>query len=78
MKRSELGNPRLISWIRSHPEKDERAQSPDKMDRGIFMADVVAAFKHETIKVLGSTFQVETLELKNIMNEIIPINEWLF
>jgi hypothetical protein len=46
------------------------------------MADAVAAFEHETVKTLGSTrlpsVQVETLKLKNIMNEIIPMNEWYF
>jgi hypothetical protein len=53
-----------------------------KMDKGIFMADAVAAFEHETVKSLGSTrlttVQVKTLELKNIINEIIPLNEWHF
>jgi hypothetical protein len=43
------------------------------------MADAVAALEHEAVKTLGSTrlptVQVETLELKNIMNEIISINE---
>jgi hypothetical protein len=52
------------------------------MDKGIFMADTVAAFELETVKTLRSTrlptVQVETLELKNIMNEIIPMNEWHF
>jgi hypothetical protein len=49
------------------------------MAKGIFIADVVTTFKHKTVKTLGSTrlttVQVETLELKNIMNEIIPMNE---
>jgi hypothetical protein len=47
------------------------------MAKDIFMADAVAALKHETIKTLGSTklstVQVETLELKNITNEIISM-----
>jgi hypothetical protein len=77
MIKSEKGDPRLIPWIRSHPEKDERAQNPDKMAKGIFMADAVVTFEHETVMTLGSaripTVQVETLELKNIMNEIIPM-----
>jgi hypothetical protein len=50
IKRSDIGNPRFISWIRSHPEKDERAQNHKNMAKGIFMAD----FKHETVKTLGT------------------------
>jgi hypothetical protein len=46
------------------------------------MADTVAILKHEIVKTLGSTklptVHVETLELKNIINEIIPMNEWHF
>jgi hypothetical protein len=72
-----IGNPRLILWIWSHSEKNERAQTPDGMAKGIFMGDAVAALENETVKTLGSirlpTVQVETLELKNIMNEIIPM-----
>jgi hypothetical protein len=68
IKRSEIGNPRLISWIRSHPERNERAHNPDEMAKGIFMADVVAALKYKIVKTLGSirvpTVQVEPLELK--------------
>ena len=76
MKRSEIGDPRLISWMRSHPEKDERAQNPDEKAKGMFMADSVAALEHQTKTKLGKTrlpeIEVETLNLKNIMNEIIP------
>jgi hypothetical protein len=79
IKRSNIWNPRLISWIRLHSEKDERAHSPDKMGKSIFMADAVAALKHEAMNTLSSTrlptLQVEALELKNIMNQIIQINE---
>jgi hypothetical protein len=67
----------LISWIRSHPKKDERAHNPDELAKSIFIVDTVAAPEHETSKTLGSTrlptVQVETLEIKNIMNEIIPM-----
>jgi hypothetical protein len=46
------------------------------MAKGIlFMADVVAALKHETIKTLGSTrlstVKVKIMKLKNIINEIL-------
>jgi hypothetical protein len=72
-------HPSLISWIRSHTEKDGRAHNADELVKGIFMADAVAALEYETVKTLVSTrlhtVQVETLELKNIMNEIIPMNE---
>ena len=82
MKRSEIGEPRLISWIRSHPEKDERAQNPDQKATGMFMADAVAALEHKTKRKLGDTrlpeVEVETLEFKNILNEIIPMFEWHF
>jgi hypothetical protein len=68
IKRSENGDPRLMSWIWLHPKKDERAHNPDEMAKGIFMADAVAALEHEIVKTLGSprllTVQVETLELK--------------
>jgi hypothetical protein len=81
-QRPDIEDPRLISWIRSHPKKDERAQYPDEMAKGIFMADAVAAVEHETVKTLGSnklpTVQVKTFELKNIMNKIIPIFQWHF
>jgi hypothetical protein len=77
MKKSDIEVHRLISWIRPHSKKDENAYNPDEMVKDIFMAVVVAALKHETVKTLGSTrlptVQAETLELKNIMNEIIPI-----
>jgi hypothetical protein len=53
-----------------------------QMANGIFMAGTVTALNHETIKTLSSTrismIQVGTFELKNIMNEIIPMNEWHF
>jgi hypothetical protein len=79
MKRSKIGEPRLILWIRLHPEKDDRAHNPNEMIKGIFMADTVATLEHKTVKTLGSTrlptVQVKTLELKTIMNEIIPMNE---
>jgi hypothetical protein len=65
-----------------HPEKNERAHNPDEMTKGVFMADAAAALEHEIVKTLGSyrlpSVQVETLELKSIMNEIIPMNEWHF
>jgi hypothetical protein len=52
------------------------------MVKGIFMTDAVEALKHETVRTLGSTrlptVQVETLELKNIMNKIIPMSQWHF
>jgi hypothetical protein len=41
IKRFEIDNPRLILWIRSHPEKDERAHNPDELAKDIFMADTV-------------------------------------
>jgi hypothetical protein len=48
--------------------KDERAHNPDEIDKGISMADAVAALEHKTVETLGSTrlptVQVETLELK--------------
>jgi hypothetical protein len=82
IKRSDIGDPRLVSWIRSHSEKSERAQSPDEMDKSVFRADAVTAFEHEAVKTLSSTrlptVQVETLECNNITNEIIPMNEWHF
>jgi hypothetical protein len=69
MKRSKIGKNRLIPWIRSPRKKDKHAQSPDKIDKGIFMADAVANFKLKTVKTLGSTrlptVLVKTLELKN-------------
>jgi hypothetical protein len=55
MKRSEIDDPRLISWIQSHPEKDKHAHNPDELAKGIFMADAVAALEHQTVKTLGST-----------------------
>jgi hypothetical protein len=68
MKRFQIDDPRLISWIRSHPKKDDRANNPDELAKGIFMADTVAALEHETVKILGCirlyTVQDETLELK--------------
>jgi hypothetical protein len=77
MKRSDIGDSWLISRIRAYPKKYERVQNLDKMAKGIFMADVVAALEYETVKTQGSTklptVQVETLELNNIMNEIIPM-----
>jgi hypothetical protein len=52
------------------------------MSKNIFTADVVAALEHETVKTLGSTklptVQVETLELKNTMNKLIPMLQWHF
>jgi hypothetical protein len=49
------------------------------MAKGIFMADAVAALKHETVKTLGSTrlpmVLIETLELKNKINGIVLMNE---
>jgi hypothetical protein len=54
MKRSEIGDPSLISSIRLHPEKDERAHNPDEMSKCIFMADAVAAVEHETVKTLNN------------------------
>jgi hypothetical protein len=78
MKRSEMGDPRLILWIRSHPEKGERAQNSDEMAKAL----AVAALEHETVKTLGSTrlptVQVEALKLKNIMNKIKPMFQWHF
>jgi hypothetical protein len=48
----------------------------------MFMADVVVALEHETIKTLGSIrlpmVQVETLDFKNITNEIILMFQWHF
>jgi hypothetical protein len=55
MKISKIGDPRLISWIQSHPKKDDRARNPDEIAKGIFMADTAAALEYETIKTLGST-----------------------
>jgi hypothetical protein len=56
--------------------------TPDEMAKGIFMADTVATLENETVKTLGSTklptVQVETLKLKNIMNETIPMFQWNF
>jgi hypothetical protein len=82
MKRSEIEDPRLISWIRLHSEKDECAHNPNEMAKGIFMVDALAVLENKTVKTLGSTrlitVQVATLELKNIMNEIILMNEWHF
>jgi hypothetical protein len=37
IKRSDIYDSRLISWRQSHPIKDERAQSPDEMDEGIYI-----------------------------------------
>jgi hypothetical protein len=69
MKRSETGKSKLISWIRSHPEKDYRVHNPNKMAKGMFMSETVAALDHETVKTLSSTrlstAQVESLELRN-------------
>jgi hypothetical protein len=63
-------------------QRQNRAKNPDEMAKGIFTADAVAALEHETIKTLGSTrlpaVQVETLDFKNIMNEIIPMFQWNF
>jgi hypothetical protein len=77
MKIFEIDDPRLFSWMQLHPEKDDRAHNPDEMAKGIFIADTVAALEHKTVKILGSTrlptVQVEILELKNIMNDIIPM-----
>jgi hypothetical protein len=46
------------------------------------MVDTVVAFEHETVKTLDNTMllmvQVETMKLKKIINEIIPLNEWYF
>jgi hypothetical protein len=70
-----IGYLRLISWIRSHPKKDEGAHNPDEMAKGIFMVDVVSVLEQETIKTLGNTrlsmVQVETLELKKHNDLII-------
>jgi hypothetical protein len=70
MKRSDIGEPRLISWMRSHPKKDYRPTNPGEMTKIIFIADVVAAHEHETIKRLHRTklpaIQIRTLELKTL------------
>jgi hypothetical protein len=81
MKRADPGCPRLVHWIRSHPEKDpERYQNPSELDKGIFMADILADSANAPIKSLGSTrlpaVITETLSLTHIMDEIIPMYEW--
>jgi hypothetical protein len=66
----------------AHSEKDNCAKSNDEMVKDIYMADMVAALEHKNIKTIGNTrlpaVQVETLELKNIMNEIISMIPWHF
>ena len=69
--------------VPSHPERDEaRYSNPNEHDKGIFMADVLASSATNVIKSLGSTrlplVQVETLELSNIMNEIVRMFQWHF
>jgi hypothetical protein len=64
MKRFEINDSRLNSWIRSHPEKNKSAHNFDEMAKGMFMADAEAALEHETVKTLVSTrlpmVQIET------------------
>jgi hypothetical protein len=83
MKRADPGCPRTIHWIRSHPEKDSaRYTNPSELDKGIFMADILADSANAPIKSLGNTrlppVLAETLSLTNIMDEIIPLHEWHF
>jgi hypothetical protein len=56
--------------LRSHLEKNDRAKNPDKITKGMFMADVVTALEHKIIKTLGGkrlpAVQVEILEPKNM------------
>jgi len=81
MRRADPGLPRLIEWLRAHPELDlERAKNPNQYDFGMYLADAFAASASSRIKPLGRNrmpaTQIETLELSNIINEIIPKFQW--
>jgi hypothetical protein len=81
-KRLYPGELRLISWLRPHSEKDDRATNSDEMAKGIFILSTVAALEYATAKTQDSTkffsIQVDTLKLKNIMNKTIPENQLHF
>jgi hypothetical protein len=83
--------PRRFHHIKAHPERyPDRKANPTVLDKAIFRADAVAGYllaqdgplsnnilpaklgQHELPTVLHS------LKLENIMNEIIPLDQWHF
>ena len=72
-------HPRLYSHIKAHPERyPERTAHPSELDKAIFMADSVAGGTSKPLGKLKLPVQVDTLKLRNIMNEIIPLHHWHF
>ena len=74
---SNVERSRPFRWIRGHPETDPaRRDLVDPLDRGIFMADSVAEGDTTGLRKRGLPHRIHTLNLHNIMNEIIPLHAW--
>jgi hypothetical protein len=76
---AESCDPRVYSWTKHHPEDDaNRRANPSEFDKAIFMADAVAGNSPKTLGSLHLPVQQEDLDLRNILNEIIPMFKWHF
>ena len=68
-----------FSWVKGHPERDkERKDLTSRKDIGIFMADRVADGDMKTLHEKGLHSICHTLNFENVLNEIIPPNQWHF
>jgi len=74
---ADMTHPRTFKWVKSHPETDPtRADLSVHEDLGIFMADAVAVGDHRSLRARHLAEEWTTLNFENILNEIIPINQW--
>ena len=68
-----------FSWVKGHPERDKaREDLSVRKDLGIYMADRVADGDVKTLHKKGLNSLIHTLNFKNVMNELIPPNQWHF
>ena len=72
-----IDNARQMEWIKGHPETDPtRNDLSNPLDKGIFMADAVAEGGYRSLTGRGIPSNITTINLSNILNEIIPIGQW--
>jgi hypothetical protein len=76
---AESCDPRVYAWTKHRPEDDaNRRANPSEYDKAIFMGDAVAGNSPKTLGSLHLPVQQEDLDLRNILNEIIPMFKWHF
>ena len=71
--------PRYFQHVKAHPERcPDRTANPSLADKAIFMADAIAGQSKQRLGKINLPTTNHSLELNNVMNEIIPLRHWHF